>query len=130
MVLGRFFTTPLDCLILTKSSHAFALSLVIKKSDESALEIALEATAEFQNDAVKPIIVAGQKLRVSKACEAFFAASGFMWSCHSGHAIGERPSTGAASPFHRHILGCCQQYILRRDSRNCRCIPLCWTSLR
>ncbi|KAK3212348.1 hypothetical protein Dsin_017054 [Dipteronia sinensis] len=33
------------------------------------------------------------------------------------HALGERPNTRRPSPFYRHLLGCRQQCILRRDSR-------------
>ncbi|KAL5742506.1 hypothetical protein ACOSP7_029238 [Xanthoceras sorbifolium] len=67
MVLEKFFTTPLAYLIVTKSLHAFGLSLAISTSDEVALEAALEATAEILNNAVKPVMVAGPKLFVSKA---------------------------------------------------------------
>src|SRR5262245_16322873 len=35
------------------------------------LEAAVEATADFLNKAVKPVLVGGPKLRVAKACDAF-----------------------------------------------------------
>ncbi|MCL7039736.1 hypothetical protein MKW94_007973, partial [Papaver nudicaule] len=40
-------------------------------SNSLGLEAAVEAAAEFLNKAVKPVMVAGPKLRVAKACDVF-----------------------------------------------------------
>ncbi|KAL5809069.1 hypothetical protein ACOSQ3_029760 [Xanthoceras sorbifolium] len=93
MVLEKFFTTPLTYLIVTKSLHAFGLSLAISTSDEVALEAALEATAEILNNAVKPVMVAGPRLFVSKACESFLQLGD---AC--GYAVAVLPSAKGLIP--------------------------------
>ncbi|KAL5806873.1 hypothetical protein ACOSQ4_029606 [Xanthoceras sorbifolium] len=62
-------------------------------SDEVALEAALEATAEILNNAVKPVMVAGPKLFVSKACESFLQLGD---AC--GYAVAVLPSAKGLIP--------------------------------
>ncbi|EEF47751.1 pyruvate decarboxylase, putative [Ricinus communis] len=47
------------------------LVFTAKMSNQMALEVAVEAAAEILNKAVKPVLVAGPKLRAAKACNAF-----------------------------------------------------------
>ncbi|KAL5072918.1 hypothetical protein RYX36_011902 [Vicia faba] len=55
----------------TFSRQPVPFSLSPKLSNEIGLEAAVEAAAEFLNKAVKPVLVAGPKIRVAKAYEAF-----------------------------------------------------------
>ncbi|XP_027933539.1 pyruvate decarboxylase 1-like [Vigna unguiculata] len=57
--------------------------LTPKLTDESCLEIAVEATSQFLNKAVKPVMVGGPKLRMAKASDAFMRmvdASGYPFA--------------------------------------------------
>lgn len=57
--------------------------LTPKLTDESCLEIAVEATSQFLNKAVKPVMVGGPKLRIAKASDAFMRmvdASGYPFA--------------------------------------------------
>ncbi|KAL5072916.1 hypothetical protein RYX36_011900 [Vicia faba] len=53
------------------SRQPVPFSLSPKLSNQMELEAAVEAAAEFLNKAVKPVLVAGPKIRVAKASEAF-----------------------------------------------------------
>ncbi|WRX23530.1 Thiamine pyrophosphate enzyme [Theobroma cacao] len=68
---------------------------------QMCLEAAVEATAEFLNKAVKPVLVGGPKLRVSKACEAFVKLADA-----SGYALAVMPSAkGLVPEHHPHFIG-------------------------
>lgn len=65
------------------------------------LEAAVEATAEFLNKAVKPVLVGGPKLRVAKACDAFVELAD---AC--GYALAVMPSAkGLVPEHHPHFIG-------------------------
>ncbi|KAI9198709.1 hypothetical protein LWI28_020959 [Acer negundo] len=75
--------------------------LVPKASNELGLEAAVEATADFLNKAVKPVIVGGPKLREAGAQKAFmeFAEA-------SGFPIAVMPSgKGLVPEHHPHFIG-------------------------
>ncbi|KAF2305224.1 hypothetical protein GH714_003162 [Hevea brasiliensis] len=57
-------------------------------SNQLGLEAAVEATAEFLNKAVKPVIVGGPKLRVAKAQEAFLELADAMESADAYIFVG------------------------------------------
>ncbi|XP_010279076.1 PREDICTED: pyruvate decarboxylase 1-like [Nelumbo nucifera] len=70
-------------------------------SNQMGLEAAVEATADFLNKAVKPVIVGGPKLRVSKAQKAFVELAD---AC--GYAIAVMPSgKGLVPEHHPHFIG-------------------------
>lgn len=60
-----------------------------------ALEVAVEAAAELLNKAVKPVMVGGPKLRVSKAYKTFVELAD---SC--GYAVAVMPSAKGLVPEH------------------------------
>lgn len=61
----------------------------------------MEATAEFLNKAVKPVLVAGPKLRVAKAQKAFVELAD---AC--GYPIAVMPSAkGLVPEHHPHFIG-------------------------
>ncbi|EEF47752.1 pyruvate decarboxylase 1 [Ricinus communis] len=78
------------------------LVFTTKISNQMVLEVAVEAAAEILNKAVKPVLVAGPKLRAAKACNAFVqlakscgyafavmpAAKGLVPENHPHHFIG------------------------------------------
>ncbi|KAF8663019.1 hypothetical protein HU200_055608 [Digitaria exilis] len=55
----------------TFSRHPVPFFLSPRLSNQKSLEAAVEAAAAFLNKAVKPVLVGGPKMRVSKACKAF-----------------------------------------------------------
>lgn len=66
-----------------------------------ALEAAVEAVAEFLNNAVKPVLIAGPKLRVAKAQKAFVELAD---AC--GYPIAIMPSSkGLVPEHHPHFIG-------------------------
>ncbi|XP_010253808.1 PREDICTED: pyruvate decarboxylase 1 [Nelumbo nucifera] len=70
-------------------------------SNQMGLEAAVEATSEFLNKAVKPIMVGGPKLRVAKACDAFVELAD---AC--GYPIAVMPSAkGLVPEHHPHFIG-------------------------
>ncbi|KAF7054258.1 hypothetical protein CFC21_061963 [Triticum aestivum] len=70
-------------------------------SNKMGLEAAVEATVEFLNKAVKPVLVAGPKLRVAKAGKAFVDLVDA-----SGYAYAIMPSAkGFVPETHPHFLG-------------------------
>ncbi|WRX24036.1 Thiamine pyrophosphate enzyme [Theobroma cacao] len=79
----------------TFSREPVAFSLCPKLSNKMGLEAAVEATAEFLNKAVKPVLVGGPKLRVAKACEAFVNLADA-----SGYALAVMPSAKGLVPEH------------------------------
>lgn len=61
----------------------------------------MEATAEFLNKAVKPVLVGGPKLRVAKAGDAFVELADA-----SGYAVAVMPSAkGLVPEHHPHFIG-------------------------
>uniref|UniRef100_A0A0D9VSX2 pyruvate decarboxylase n=1 Tax=Leersia perrieri TaxID=77586 RepID=A0A0D9VSX2_9ORYZ len=70
-------------------------------SNKMGLEAAVEATVEFLNKAVKPVLVGGPKLRVAKAGKAFVDLVDA-----SGYAYAVMPSAkGLVPETHPHFLG-------------------------
>ncbi|KAM7463938.1 hypothetical protein LguiA_032059 [Lonicera macranthoides] len=85
----------------TFSHEPVQFSLSPKLSNSLGLEAAVEATAEFLNKAVKPVLVAGPKLRVAKACESFVELAN---AC--GYPIAVMPSAkGLVPEDHPHFIG-------------------------
>ncbi|KAF3451376.1 hypothetical protein FNV43_RR07471 [Rhamnella rubrinervis] len=75
--------------------------LAPKISNQFGLEAAVEAAAEFLNKAVKPVIVAGPKLRVAKAQQAFVEVADA-----SGYPFAVMPSgKGIVPEHHPHFIG-------------------------
>ncbi|VAH89878.1 unnamed protein product [Triticum turgidum subsp. durum] len=75
--------------------------LAPRMSNKMGLEAAVEATVEFLNKAVKPVLVAGPKLRVAKAGKAFVDLVDA-----SGYAYAIMPSAkGFVPETHPHFLG-------------------------
>ncbi|EOY28062.1 Thiamine pyrophosphate dependent pyruvate decarboxylase family protein isoform 4 [Theobroma cacao] len=75
--------------------------LAPKVSNQLGLEAAVEATADFLNKAVKPVLVGGPKLRVAKAQEAFVELADA-----SGYPIAVMPSAkGLVPEHHPHFIG-------------------------
>ncbi|KAL1194074.1 Pyruvate decarboxylase 4 [Cardamine amara subsp. amara] len=76
-------------------------SLTPRLSNTMGLEAAVEATLEFLNKAVKPVMVGGVKLRVSKATDAFVE-----FADASGYAMAVMPSAkGLVPEHHPHFIG-------------------------
>ncbi|KAJ0088339.1 hypothetical protein Patl1_31381 [Pistacia atlantica] len=70
-------------------------------SPKLGLEAAVEATAEFLNKAVKPVLVGGPKLRVAQASDAFVELAD---AC--GYALAVMPSAkGLVPEHHPHFIG-------------------------
>lgn len=70
-------------------------------SNQLALEAAVEATAQFLNRAVKPVLVGGPKLRVAKAQESFVGLADA-----TGYPIAVMPSgKGLVPEHHPHFIG-------------------------
>lgn len=75
--------------------------LAPKVSNQMGLEAAVEATAEFLNKAVKPVLIGGPKLRVAKAQQAFIELAD---TC--GYPIAIMPSgKGMVPEHHPHFIG-------------------------
>ncbi|KAJ3693815.1 hypothetical protein LUZ60_009295 [Juncus effusus] len=66
-----------------------------KMSNKSGLDAAVEAAAAFLNKAIKPVLIAGPKLRVSKATESFVELAD---AC--GYPIAIMPSAKGLFPEH------------------------------
>ncbi|ESQ40083.1 hypothetical protein EUTSA_v10013008mg [Eutrema salsugineum] len=76
-------------------------SLTPRMSNKMGLEAAVEATLEFLNKAVKPVMVGGVKLRVAKASDAFVE-----FADASGYAMAVMPSAkGLVPEQHPHFIG-------------------------
>ncbi|KAJ8616444.1 hypothetical protein MRB53_035816 [Persea americana] len=75
--------------------------LAPRLSNQIGLEAAVEATAEFLNKAVKPVLVAGPKLRAAKAQKAFVELAD---AC--GYPVAVMPSGKGLFPEHHpHFIG-------------------------
>ncbi|KAG4146460.1 hypothetical protein ERO13_D05G159000v2 [Gossypium hirsutum] len=75
--------------------------LAPKVSNQLGLEAAVEATANFLNKAVKPVLVGGPKLRVANAKDAFVELAD---AC--GYPIAVMPSgKGLVPEHHPHFIG-------------------------
>ncbi|XP_031498140.1 pyruvate decarboxylase 2-like [Nymphaea colorata] len=77
----------------TFSREPVPFSLAPKMSNQKGLEAAVEAAADFLNKSVKPVMVGGPKLRVSKAGDAFVELAN---SC--GYAVAVMPSAKGLVP--------------------------------
>ncbi|ERN05331.1 hypothetical protein AMTRI_Chr08g208880 [Amborella trichopoda] len=85
----------------TFSREPVPFCIAPKVTNQIGLEAAVEATAEFLNKAVKPVLVGGPKLRVSKAREAFVELAD---AC--GYAVAIMPSAKGLIPEnHPHFIG-------------------------
>ncbi|XP_026379014.1 pyruvate decarboxylase 1-like [Papaver somniferum] len=85
----------------TFSREPVPFCLAPKLSNSLGLEAAVEAAAEFLNKAVKPVMVAGPKLRVAKACTAFHELAD---AC--GYPVAVMPSAkGLMKETHPHFIG-------------------------
>ncbi|PNT39702.1 hypothetical protein POPTR_004G054100v4 [Populus trichocarpa] len=85
----------------TFSREPVPFFLAPKVSNYLGLEAAVEATAEFLNKAVKPVIIGGPKLRVAKAQKAFIELADA-----SGYPIAVMPSgKGLVPEHHPHFIG-------------------------
>ncbi|CAK8574891.1 unnamed protein product [Lathyrus sativus] len=85
----------------TFSREPVPFSLSPKLSNKMGLEAAVEAAAEFLNKAVKPVLVAGPKLRVAKASEAFTELAD-----KSAYPYSVMPSAkGLVPENHQHFIG-------------------------
>ncbi|KAJ0978307.1 hypothetical protein J5N97_013781 [Dioscorea zingiberensis] len=79
----------------TFSTDPVPFFLSPKISNQMCLEAAVEATATFLDKAVKPVLVAGPKLRVAKATESFIELAD---AC--GYPIAVMPSAKGLVPEH------------------------------
>ncbi|KAG1346418.1 pyruvate decarboxylase 1 [Cocos nucifera] len=85
----------------TFASEPVPFFLAPKVSNQMGLEAAVEATAEFLNKAVKPVLVAGPKLRVARAQQAFVELANVC-----GYPIAIMPSgKGLVPEHHPHFIG-------------------------
>ncbi|RZC84511.1 hypothetical protein C5167_047298 [Papaver somniferum] len=85
----------------TFSREPVPFCLAPKLSNSLGLEAAVDAAAEFLNKAVKPVMVAGPKLRVAKACDAFLELAD---AC--GYPVAVMPSAkGLMKETHPHFIG-------------------------
>ncbi|KAG7618229.1 putative pyruvate decarboxylase [Arabidopsis thaliana] len=95
-----------SCNLAAIPHHTFSrdpvpFSLAPRLSNKMGLEAAVEATLEFLNKAVKPVMVGGPKLRVAKACDAFVELADA-----SGYALAMMPSAkGFVPEHHPHFIG-------------------------
>ncbi|XVF40377.1 hypothetical protein PTKIN_Ptkin01aG0108500 [Pterospermum kingtungense] len=85
----------------TFSREPVPFFLAPKVSNQLGLEAAVEATADFLNKAVKPVLVGGPKLRVAKAQDAFVELANA-----SGYPFAIMPSgKGLVPEHHPHFIG-------------------------
>ncbi|XP_045786218.1 pyruvate decarboxylase 2-like [Trifolium pratense] len=85
----------------TFSREPVPFSLTPKWSNQIGLEAAVEAAAEFLNKAVKPVLVAGPKIRVAKAGDAFMELAD-----KSAYPFSVMPSAkGLVPENHQHFIG-------------------------
>ncbi|KAI3955485.1 hypothetical protein MKW92_006777 [Papaver armeniacum] len=85
----------------TFSHEPVPFCLEPKLSNRMCLEAAVDAAAEFLNKAVKPVMVAGPKLKVAKACNVFLELAD---SC--GYAVAAMPSAkGLMKESHPQFIG-------------------------
>ncbi|XP_028067331.1 pyruvate decarboxylase 1-like [Camellia sinensis] len=85
----------------TFSCEPVPFSISPRLSNQMGLEAAVEAATEFLNKAVKPVLVAGPKLRVAKASDAFVELAD---AC--GYPVAMMPSAkGLVPENHPHFIG-------------------------
>ncbi|XP_051130496.1 pyruvate decarboxylase 1-like [Andrographis paniculata] len=85
----------------TFSRDPVPIALSPRLSNQMSLHAAVEAAAEFLTKAVKPVMVAGPKLRVAAAGKAFIQLAD---AC--GYAVAVMPSAkGLVPEHHPHFLG-------------------------
>ncbi|XP_026379022.1 pyruvate decarboxylase 1-like [Papaver somniferum] len=85
----------------TFSHEPVPFCLEPKLSNSMGLEAAVDAAAEFLNKAAKPVMVAGPKLKVAKACNAFLELAD---AC--GYAVAAMPSAkGLMKESHPQFIG-------------------------
>ncbi|XP_062160828.1 pyruvate decarboxylase 1 [Alnus glutinosa] len=85
----------------TFAKEPVPFSLAPNASNQLGLEAAVEATLEFLNKAVKPVLVGGPKLRVAKAQNAFVELADA-----SGYPVAVMPSAkGLVPEHHPHFIG-------------------------
>ncbi|XP_065853273.1 pyruvate decarboxylase 2 [Euphorbia lathyris] len=85
----------------TFSRDPVPFSLSPRLSNKLGLEAAVEAAADFLNNAVKPVLVAGPKLRAAKASHAFVELADA-----SGYPVAVMPSAkGLVPEEHPHFIG-------------------------
>ncbi|KAM5550675.1 hypothetical protein ABKV19_027157 [Rosa sericea] len=83
------------------SREPIPISLPPRVSNRMALEAAVEATAQFLDNAVKPVMIGGPELRVAKAGDAFVELAD---AC--GYAVAVLPSAkGLVPEYHPHFIG-------------------------
>lgn len=71
------------------------------KTNKLSLEAAVDAVSELLNGSVKPVLIAGPKLRVAKACDAFEELA-----TASGYAVAAMPSAKGFFPeTHPNFIG-------------------------
>ncbi|KAM6576418.1 hypothetical protein CsatB_028255 [Cannabis sativa] len=81
--------------------NSLPFSLPVRLSNTVELELAVETAAEFLNKAVKPILLAGPKLRSAKATEAFHELSNA-----SGYSVAIMPTAkGLVLENHPRFIG-------------------------
>ncbi|KAL1219552.1 Pyruvate decarboxylase 1 [Cardamine amara subsp. amara] len=96
----------ISCNLAAIPHHTFSrdpvpFSLAPRLSNKMGLEAAVEATLEFLNKSVKPVMVGGPKLRVAKAGDAFVELADA-----SGYALAVMPSAkGLVPEHHPHFIG-------------------------
>ncbi|CAH8269717.1 unnamed protein product [Arabidopsis lyrata] len=85
----------------TFARYPVPFDLTPRLSNKNCLEAAVEATLEFLNKAVKPVMVGGPKLRVAKARDAFVELADA-----SGYPLAVMPSAkGFVPEDHPHFIG-------------------------
>ncbi|WZZ29779.1 pyruvate decarboxylase 1-like [Brassica napus] len=85
----------------TFRSDPVPFSLSTKSSNKMSLEAAVEATVEFLNKAVKPVLVGGPKMRMAKASKALVELADA-----SGYPLAVMPSAkGLVPEDHPHFIG-------------------------
>ncbi|KAM7256015.1 hypothetical protein ACFE04_011756 [Oxalis oulophora] len=80
-------------------------ALTPRLSNKMGLEAAVEAAAAFLNKAVKPVMVGGPKLRVSKACDAFVEYEFQMQYGSIGWSVGATLGYAQSVP-HKRVISC------------------------
>ncbi|KAI3864969.1 hypothetical protein MKW92_040301 [Papaver armeniacum] len=90
----------------TFSREPVPFCLAPRLSNSLGLEAAVDAAAEFLNKAVKPVMVAGPKLRVAKACDAFLELAD---AC--GYPVAVMPSAKGLTAFCAEIVESADAYI-------------------
>ncbi|CAJ2648933.1 pyruvate decarboxylase [Trifolium pratense] len=81
--------------------HSLPFYFAPKVTNQMSLEIAVEATAKFLNQAKKPVMIGGPMMRIEKVSDSFMEMADA-----SGYAIAILPSAkGMVSENHPHFIG-------------------------